>query len=44
LIQDTFKNLELDILDLFDDLDNFLDGWLIKSENYQALNTILPEI
>jgi len=38
-----FKNLELDILDLFDDLDNFLDGWLIKSENYQALNTILPK-
>jgi len=38
-----FKNLELDILGLFDDLDNFLDGWLIKSENYQALNTILPK-
>jgi len=43
LIQDTLKNLELDILGLFDDLDNFLDGWLIKSENYQALNTILPK-
>jgi len=28
---------------LFDDLDNQLDGWLIKSENYQALNTILPK-
>jgi adenine-specific DNA-methyltransferase len=28
---------------LFDDLDNSLDGWLIKSENYQALNTILPK-
>ncbi|MHB8291205.1 MAG: DNA methyltransferase, partial [bacterium] len=27
----------------FDDLDNQLDGWLIKSENYQALNTILPK-
>jgi len=38
-----FKDLELDILGLFDDLDNFLDGWLIKSENYQALNTILPK-
>ena len=25
----------------FDDLDKSLDGWLIKSENYQALNTIL---
>ena len=35
-----FKNLELDILALFDDLDNQLDGWLIHSENYQALNTI----
>jgi adenine specific DNA methylase Mod len=38
-----FKNLELEILGLFDDLDNSLDGWLIKSENYQALNTILPK-
>ncbi len=38
-----FKDLELDILSLFDDLDNKLDGWLIKSENYQALNTILPK-
>jgi len=38
-----FKDLELEILDLFDDLDNSLDGWLIKSENYQALNTILPK-
>jgi len=38
-----FKNLELEILSLFDDLDNALDGWLIKSENYQALNTILPK-
>jgi adenine specific DNA methylase Mod len=24
-------------------LDKSLDGWLIKSENYQALNTILPK-
>jgi len=38
-----FKNLELDILGLFDDLDNFLDGWLIKSENFQALNTLLSK-
>ncbi|MEM3467832.1 MAG: site-specific DNA-methyltransferase, partial [archaeon] len=38
-----FKDLELDVLSLFDDLDNSLDGWLIKSENYQALNTILPK-
>lgn len=38
-----FKDLEFEILGLFDDLDNALDGWLIKSENYQALNTILPK-
>jgi len=38
-----FKNLELEILSLFDDLDKQLDGWLIKSENYQALNSILPK-
>ena len=38
-----FKDLELEILSQFDDLDNALDGWLIKSENYQALNTILPK-
>ena len=38
-----FKDLELEILGLFDDLDNALDSWLIKSENYQALNTILPK-
>ncbi|MGB9595727.1 MAG: DNA methyltransferase, partial [Candidatus Poribacteria bacterium] len=38
-----FKDLELEILSLFDDLDRSLDGWLIKSENYQALNTILPK-
>lgn len=38
-----FKNLELEILGLFDNLDEALDGWLIKSENYQALNTILQK-
>ncbi len=38
-----FKDLEFDILSLFDDLDEELDGWLIHSENYQALNTILPK-
>jgi hypothetical protein len=38
-----FTDLELDILALFDDLDAALDGWLIKSENYQALNTLLPK-
>lgn len=39
-----FKDLELVILSLFDDLDNQLDGWLIKSENYQALNTLSPKL
>jgi adenine specific DNA methylase Mod len=38
-----FKDVELDILGLFDNLDQELNGWLIKSENYQALNTILPK-
>ena len=38
-----FKDLELSILGLFDHLDDALDGWLIKSENYQALNTLLPK-
>ncbi len=38
-----FKDLELDILGLFDHLDDALDGWLIKSENYQALNTLAPK-
>ena len=35
-----FKSLELDLLSLFDDLDEAIDGRLIKSENYQALNTL----
>jgi adenine specific DNA methylase Mod/very-short-patch-repair endonuclease len=38
-----FPDLELPIIALFDNLDKALDGWLIKSENYQALNTILPK-
>ncbi len=38
-----FKDLEIKILNQFEDLDKALDGWLIKSENYQALNTILPK-
>lgn len=38
-----FKDLEFEILELFDNLDNSLDGWLIKSENWQVLNTILPK-
>lgn len=38
-----FKDLEPEILSLFDNLDEAINGWLIKSENYQALNTILPK-
>lgn len=38
-----FTDLELDILALFDDLDAALDGWLVHSENYQALFTLLPK-
>ena len=34
------KELEFRLLALFDDLDNQIDGRLIKSENYQALNTL----
>lgn len=35
-----FKDLELEIIDQFENLDEILDGRLIHSENYQALNTI----
>jgi len=38
-----FKNLEIKILELFDNLDEELDGRLIKSDNFQALNTLLPK-
>jgi adenine specific DNA methylase Mod len=38
-----FKELELNLLALFDDLDQELDGWLVHSENYQALKTLLPK-
>lgn len=38
-----FPDLELTILGLFDHLDKILDGWLVYSENYQALNTLLPK-
>jgi len=36
-----FPDLELDILALFDDLDAALDGWLVHSENYQALISLI---
>lgn len=35
-----FKNFENDILAIFNDLNNELDGFLFHSENYQTLNTI----
>lgn len=35
-----FKDLEIEILGLFDNLDEALDGRLIHSENYQALITL----
>ncbi len=38
-----FPDLELAIVGLFDHLDQELDGWLVHSENYQALNTMLPK-
>jgi len=38
-----FKDLEIEMLSLFENIDEELDGWLIKSENFQALNTILPK-
>lgn len=38
-----FTDLEMDILGLFDDLDASLDGWLVHSENYQALNSLLSK-
>ncbi|MBI9051758.1 MAG: site-specific DNA-methyltransferase [Anaerolineaceae bacterium] len=34
-------DFELNIISTFNNLDKSLDGWLIHSENYQALNTIL---
>jgi len=39
-----FKDLELSIVGLFDHLDDALDGRLIKSENYQALNTLVGKL
>jgi adenine-specific DNA-methyltransferase len=35
-------DLELEIVGRFEHLDEALDGWLIHSENYQALNTLRP--
>jgi adenine-specific DNA-methyltransferase len=38
-----FSDLELGILSLFDHLDKDLDGWLVHSENYQSLRTLLSK-
>ena len=38
-----FKDIEVDLLERIDNLDDELDGRLIHSENFQALNTILPK-
>lgn len=38
-----FPDLEMAIIGLFDHLDQELDGWVIKSENYQALNAMRPK-
>ncbi|BCU66644.1 hypothetical protein HS7_00810 [Sulfolobales archaeon HS-7] len=35
-----FDEIEWKIIALFDNLDDSLDGWLIHSENYQALRTL----
>ncbi|MHA1338476.1 MAG: DNA methyltransferase [Promethearchaeota archaeon] len=35
-----FKDLEFEIISLFQNLDESLDGWLIYSENWQALNML----
>ena len=34
-----FKDLEYEVLSLFDDLDNDLNGRIVHSDNYQLLNT-----
>ena len=35
-----FKALELDVLADVGSIDKALDGWLVRSDNYQALNTL----
>jgi adenine-specific DNA-methyltransferase len=36
-----FKDIEHKIIGLFDNLDKELDGWLVHSENFQALSTLV---
>ncbi|MFG1414571.1 MAG: DNA methyltransferase [Thermoplasmataceae archaeon] len=38
-----FKDIEHKIIGLFDNLDKELDGWLVHSENFQALSTLVPK-
>ncbi len=38
-----FPDLEGELTALFDHLDDALDGWLVKSDNYQALTTLEPK-
>lgn len=38
-----FGELRYDILSSFENLENNLDGVLIKSDNWQAMNTIMPK-
>ncbi|HMF32559.1 MAG TPA: site-specific DNA-methyltransferase, partial [Candidatus Lokiarchaeia archaeon] len=38
-----FPDLEPVLASLFPELDQSLDGWLVKSENFQALCTLLPQ-
>jgi len=38
-----FKEIEISLLEKIDNLDDELDGRLIHSENFQALNTLLPK-
>ncbi len=37
------SSLKTELLALFDNLEDHLDGWLVHSENYQALRTLLPK-
>jgi len=39
-----FKDIKIKILSLFDDLNEELDGELIHSENFQALNTLKEKV
>lgn len=38
-----FGDFKWKIINEFDDLDKSIDGYLIKSDNYQVLNTLLPK-